>query len=130
MKEWTDSHWAEIEWLKKELRDYYKPRLKRDLKRMPTEEEVDRRFRELYVNLHFTLLVGRVEGVAIQFYEIAKFSLDKFNEFRNDVEGYLVEQFGGGWFKLNIYDGSTYAMTVNYKPKAQFKWEHLILETP
>ena len=82
--------------------------------------------KRIYFNLHFTLLVGRVEGVAVQFHEIAKFSLDEFNKFRKDVEGYLVKQYGGGWFKLNIYDGATYAMTVNYKPKAQSKWEHLI----
>ena len=117
---------GEVEWLKKELRDYYKPRLKRDLRRIPTDKEVDHKFREIYGNLHFTLLVGRVEGVTVQFYEIAKFTLDEFNEFRKGVEGYLVERFGGGWFKLNIYDGSTYAMTVNYKPKAQSKWEDLI----
>ena len=73
METWTNSDWTEMEWLKKELRDYYKPRLKRDLKRMPTKEEVDRRFREIYLNLHFTLLVGKIEGVTVQFYEIAKF---------------------------------------------------------
>ena len=126
MKEWKELDWAQVEWLKKELRDYYKPRLKRDLKRMPTDEEVDRRFREIYPNLHFTLLVGKVQGVGVQFYEIAKYSLEEFKEFRQDVEGHLVEHFGGGWFKLNIYDGPTFAMTVNFKPRAQSKWEHLI----
>ena len=82
--------------------------------------------REKNESLHFTLLVGKVEGVAVQFYEIAKFTLDEFNICRKNVENYLVERFGGGWFKLNIYDGPTYAMTINSKPKAQSKWEHLI----
>ena len=126
MKEWTESDWIEVEWLKNELRDYYKPRLKRDLKRIPTGEEINQKFREIYENLHFTLLVGKVEGVTVQFHEIAKFTLNEFNKFCKDVESYIVERFGGGWFKLNIYDGSTYAMTVNYKPNAQSKWEHLI----
>tara|TARA_B100000686_G_C16799292_1_gene984755 strand:- start:241 stop:624 length:384 start_codon:yes stop_codon:yes gene_type:complete len=126
MKEWTDKEWAEVEWLKKSLRDYYKPRLKRDLQRTPNQEEVDRRFREIYPNLHFTLLVGRSEGVSVQFHEIAKFTLEEFNEFRVKVEEYLIDRFGGGWFKLNIYEGPTFAMTVNYKPKGQPKWEGLL----
>ena len=126
MKEWIDKEWAEVEWLKKSLRDYYKPRLKRDLQRTPNQEEVDRRFREIYPNLHFTLLVGRSEGVSVQFHEIAKFTLEEFNEFRVKVEEYLIDRFGGGWFKLNIYEGPTFAMTVNYKPKGQPKWEGLL----
>lgn len=125
-QEWTESDWAETEWLKDALRDYYKPKLKRDLKRLPTQEEVDKKFREIYDHLHFNLLVGTYEGVSVQFYEIGKFSLDDFESFRNDVERYLVEHYGGGWFKLNIYDGPTFAMCVNYKPKAPSKWEHLI----
>ncbi len=126
MKDWTEKEWSEVDWLKKALRDYYKPRLKRDLQRIPTEKEIDRCFREIYPNLHYTVLVGQVEGVGVQFYEIAKITLEEFNEFRNDVEGYLVECFGGGWFKLNIYDGSTFAMTVNYKPKGDPKWKDLL----
>lgn len=125
-KEWTESDWAETEWLKHALRDYYKPKLKRDLKRPPSQEEVDQRFREIYDNLHFSLLVGTYEGVSVQFYEIAKFTLEEFETFRRDVEKYFVERFGGGWFKLNIYDGPTFAMCVNYKPKDPPKWEHLI----
>ena len=126
MNKWTENEWTEVEWLKKALRDYYKPRLKRDLQRMPTESEVDLRFREIYPDLHFTVLVGQIEGVGVMFYEIARFSLDEFNKFRKDVEGYLLRQFGGGWFKFNIYDGPTFAMTVNYKPIGKPKWEHLL----
>ena len=126
MKELTSKEWSEVEWLKKSLRDYYKPRLKRDLKRIPSEREVDQRFREIFPNLHFTVLVGRTEGVSVQFHQIAKFTLDEFSKFHKDVEKYLFGRFGGGWFKLNIYDGHTFAMTINYKPKGKSKWEKLL----
>ena len=118
--------WSKVDWVKTELRDYYKPKLKRDLKRNPTPEEVDTKFREIYPNLHFNLLVGTYEGVSVQFYEIAKFTLEEFETFYENVEGYFTEKFGGGWFKLNMYEGPTFAMCVNYKPKAPPKWEHLL----
>ncbi|MFQ5716725.1 MAG: hypothetical protein ACE5GQ_06440 [Nitrospinales bacterium] len=114
------------QWVQEALRDYYKPKLRRELKREPTPEELNRRFQEIYSRLNFTLLVGIPEGVTVVFHEIAKFSLEEFDQFRDDVEGYLVERYGGGNFKLNFYDGPSFAVTVNYKPGGTPKWEHLI----
>ena len=115
-----------LEWIKKALRDYYKPKLKRELKRDPSPEELDRRFMKIYERLNFTLLVGINEGVGVVFHEIAKISLDEFNQFRDNVESYILERFGGGNFKLNFYEGSSFVVTVNYKPEGEPKWEHLI----
>lgn len=116
-----------IEWVKVAFRDYYKPRLKRDLKRDPTQEELDQRFWEIYEKLNLTLLVGVNEGVSIFFYEIAQFTLDEFNEFRYATEEYLKERFGGGNFKLNFYEGPSFVVTVNFKIKGvEPKWEHLL----
>lgn len=118
-----------IQWVKDAFRDYYKPRLRRELKRVPTPEECDRRFWEIYQTLRLTLLVGIQQGVSIQFYEIARFTLDEFNTFRDHTESYLRERFGGGNFKLNFYEGDSFIVTVNFKIKdAEPKWEHLLPE--
>lgn len=113
-------------WVKEALRDYYKPRLRRQLKRDPAPEELDKRFWEIYNRLNFTLLVEVSEGVGVVFYEIAKISLDDFNKFRDNVEEYLLKKYGGGNFKLNFYEGSSFVTTVNYKPKGKPQWKHLI----
>ncbi len=113
-------------WVKKAFRDYYKPKLGRELKRSPTPEECDSRFEEIYSRVQLTLLIGVNEGVGINFYEIAKFTRDEFEDFRENTEKYIFERFGGGNFKLNFYEGPSFIVTVNFKPKGEPKWRSLI----
>ncbi len=115
-----------IQWVQQAFRDYYKPKLRRELKRDPTPEECEKRFFEIYRQLRLTLLVGIKEGVGLYFYEIAKFSLEEFNTFRERPEDYLLERFGGGNFKLNFYEGPSFVVTVNFKLDGKPKWEHLL----
>ena len=114
-------------WVKEAFRDYYKPKLRRELKRDPTQEELDRRFEEILSQVNCTLLAGVNEGVGIYFYEIAKFTLEEFKQFRDKPEAYLFERFGGGNFKLNFYEGPSFIVCVNFKPEGEPKWEHLLL---
>ncbi|MBI4383836.1 MAG: hypothetical protein HY579_07355 [Nitrospinae bacterium] len=113
-------------WVKQAFRDYYKPKLRRELKRDPTQEEMDRRFEEIYAGINLTLLVGIQRGVVVAFHEIARISKEEFDRFRDHPEQYLCERFGGGNFKLNFYEGPSFITTVNFKPKGEPKWEHLV----
>jgi len=115
-------------WVKEAFRDYYKPKLRRELKRVPTQEECDQRFEEIFDRLRLTLLVGVQDGVSIFFYEIAQFTLAEFKAFRDNAEEYLFNRFGGGNFKLNFYEGDSFIVTVNFKPKGEPKWQHLLPE--
>ena len=115
-------------WIKKAFRDYYKPKLRRELKHEPTQQEMDLRFEEIYSRSNSILLVGINEGVAIQFYEIARFTKAEVDNFRDKPENYLFNRFGGGWFKLNFYEGPTFIVCVNFKPKGEPKWKHLVTE--
>ena len=96
------------------------------MKRDPTQEELDRRFEEILSQVNCTLLAGVNEGVGIYFYEIARFSLEEFKEFRDRPEAYLFERFGGGNFKLNFYEGPSFIVCVNFKPAGEPKWKHLL----
>ena len=113
-------------WIKNAFRDYYKPKLRRALKYDPTQSEMDQRFNEIYSKSNSILLVGINEGVGIQFYEIARFTRDEVDAFRNNPEEYLFNAFGGGWFKLNFYEGPTFIVCVNFKPKGEPKWQHSV----
>ena len=115
-----------IVWIKNAFRDYYKPKLRRTLKHEPSQSEMDRRFEEIYRQTNSILLVGINEGVGIQFYEIARFTKEDIDGFRDSPEEYLFSSFGGGWFKLNFYEGSTFIVCVNFKPKGEPKWQHLV----
>ena len=115
-------------WVKQAFRDYYKPKLRRELKRDPTQDECDLRFEEIYKELRLTLLAGVYEGVSLYFYEISQFTLDEFNTFRDRAEAYIFERFGGGNFKLNFYEGDSFVVTVNFKPEGEPKWHHLLPE--
>ncbi|GIS84810.1 MAG: hypothetical protein CM1200mP16_11100 [Nitrospina sp.] len=106
-------------WVKQAFRDYYKPKLKRELKRDPNQEEMDQRFEEIYSQVNCILLAGVLEGVAIYFYEIARFSKQELDGFREHPEEYLFEQFGGGNYKLNFYEGPSFIVCVNFKPKGE-----------
>jgi hypothetical protein len=61
-------------WIKQAYRDYYKPKLRRELKRDPEQWELDQRFEEIYSQVNCILLAGVLEGVAIYFYEILLFA--------------------------------------------------------
>ena len=113
-------------WIKNAFRDYYKPKLRRQLKCDPTKSEMDQRFEEIYSQTNSILLVGVNEGVSIQFYEIARFTKEEVDGFRDCPEKYLFDRFGGGWFKLNFYQGPTFIVCVNFKPKGDPKWKHLV----
>ena len=113
-------------WIKSAFRDYYKPKLRRTLKHEPSQAEMDCRFEEIYNQTNSILLVGTNEGVGIQFYEIARFTKEEVDAFRDNAEEYLCNRFGGGWFKLNFYEGPTFIVCVNFKPKGEPKWQHLI----
>ena len=116
-----------IVWIKKAFKDYYKPKLRRELKHDPTQEEMDTRFEQIYTRSNSILLVGINEGVSIQFYEIARFTKEETDGFRDNPEQYLLNRFGGGWFKLNFYEGPTFIVCVNFKPKGEPKWKHLVV---
>jgi hypothetical protein len=113
-------------WIKSAFRDYYKPKLRRSLKHEPSQSEMDFRFEEIYNQTNSILLVGVNEGVGIQFYEVARFTKDQVDGFRGYPEDYLFKRFGGGWFKLNFYEGATFIVCVNFKPKGEPKWKHLV----
>ena len=115
-------------WIKQAFRDYYKPKLKRELKRDPSQEEMDQRFEEIYNQVNCILLAGVLEGVAIYFYEIARFSKQELDSFRDHPEEYLFKRFGGGNYKLNFYDGPSFIVCVNFKPKGEPKWIDLLPE--
>ena len=115
-------------WIKNAFRDYYKPKLRRSLKRDPSQKEMDRRFNQIYKQSNAILLVGINEGVGIQFYEIARFTKEEVDGFRNNPDEYMLDRFGGGWFKLNFYEGATFIVCVNFKPKGEPKWKHLVVK--
>ena len=115
-------------WIKQAFRDYYKPKLKRELKRDPNQEEMDQRFEEIYSQVNCTLLAGVLEGVAIYFYEIAKFSKEELDGFKDRPEEYLFDRFGGGNYKLNFYEGPSFIVCVNFNPKGEPKWIDLLPE--
>jgi hypothetical protein len=87
---------------------------------------MDQRFEEIYSQTNSILLVGVNEGVSIQFYEIARFTKEEVDGFRDCPEKYLLDRFGGGWFKLNFYQGPTFIVCVNFKPKGEPKWKNLV----
>ena len=115
-------------WIKQAYRDYYKPKLRRELKRNPEQEELDQRFEEIYSKVNCILLAGVLEGVAIYFYEIAKFTKEEVDGFRDGPEEYLFERFGGGNYKLNFFEGPSFVVCVNFKPKGDPKWVPLLPE--
>ena len=115
-------------WIKQAYRDYYKPKLRRELKRDPSQEELDQRFEEIYSQANCILLAGVLEGVGVYFYEIAKITKEELDGFRDSPEEYLFERFGGGNFKLNFYEGPSFVVCVNFKPKGKPKWVPLLPE--
>ena len=116
-------------WIKQAYRDYYKPKLRRELEKGPRARENWTSVLKKYIAKSIAFfLQGFLKGLPFTFMRSQNLPKKKLDGFRDGPEEYLFERFGGGNYKLNFYEGPSFVVCVNFKPKGEPKWIPLLPE--
>ncbi len=114
-----------MDWVWELYRDYTHKELRRLGIEHPTQDQLQEAFIRILSESTLTVLVQEPWQNAIRFKGLARYhSTDMFPVLR-DPEGFLVEHFGGGKFKLNFHHGMNFVATINFKPEGEPRWRDL-----
>jgi len=112
-------------WVGKLLRPFLQELLERKGIRQPTEDDLQGAFEALWPTCSAKLMVQEPWMGTIRFKCLARYRADEFDPMVLDPMGYLSERFGGGKFKVNIYQGMNFVATRNFKPEGEAKWREM-----
>jgi len=111
-----------MDWLWELYKDYIKKYLRNKKNYNPTEEELQNTFIQVLGESSVTILVQEPWQNAVRFKGLKKGSINEMMPLINNPNGYLVQHFGGGKFKLNFHQGMNFIATINYKPEGTPLW--------
>jgi hypothetical protein len=72
-----------------------------------------------------TVLVQEPWQNSVRFKGLARYDSNNMMKLLNDPMSFLLENFGGGKFKLNFHHGWNFVATRNFKPQGEPKWKEM-----
>ena len=72
-----------------------------------------------------TVLVQEPWQNSIRFKALVRYQWQEMKPLIGDPMTYLLDNFGGGKFKLNFHQGWNFIATQNFKPEGEPKWKDL-----
>ena len=92
----------------------------------PTVDQLWDVFKVLFPTTTARLLVQEPVGNTVRFKLLAFYHADEMGPLIDDPMGYIKENFGGGKFKINFYQGMQFIATINFKPEGPEIWRDLL----
>lgn len=114
-----------MEWVWDLYEEYVRKELEREGVEDPTDEQLEARFLKTLSESTVTVLVQEEWRNSVRFKGLARYEADEMFELLNQPKEFLVENFGGGKFKLNFHQGWQFVATQNFKPDGPKKWKEL-----
>ncbi len=111
-----------MEWVWELYKRYVYKQLARTGKKDPTDDELQHAFMRLLSDSTVTVLVQEPWQSSVRFKVLARYEREKMMGLIHDPMEYLLENFGGGKFKLNFHEGWNFIATQNFKPQGEPKW--------
>ncbi len=111
-----------MEWVWELYKEYVKKQLKHSGIDHPTEAQLQNSFIGILSKSTVTVLVQEPWQNSVRFKGLAKYDVENMMPLLNDPMNFLVENFGGGKFKLNFHQGMNFIATQNFKPDGEPKW--------
>lgn len=107
----------------------YEPYVRKELRRLgndhPSQQELQAAFIEVMSRSTVTVLVQEPWQNAVRFKGLAKYGPTEMMPLLTDPMKYLLENFGGGKYKLNFHEGLNFIATKNFKPEGEPGWKDL-----
>jgi hypothetical protein len=107
------------------LEDYVDRSLEKRGQSSPSAQETLAELARLWPDLSCTIMVQTPWMGTIRFKRLARLQADAMRPFLNDPEGFILDRFGGGKFKMNLHHGMHFVNTKNFKPAGAPRWEAL-----
>lgn len=114
-----------MEWVWTIYRPYIEKMFSREGIDGPSDEQLEQRFLEILGGSSVTVLVQEPWQNSVRFKTLARYDPSDMFDLLNDPEGFLLERFGGGKFKLNFHQGWHFVATQNFKPEGEPRWQSL-----
>ena len=114
-----------MEWVWTIYRPYVEKMLSREGIGSPSDQQLEERFIRVLGSSTVTVLVQEPWQNSVRFKTLARYEPSDMFELLNDPEGFLLDRFGGGKFKLNFHQGWHFVATQNFKPEGDPKWHRL-----
>ena len=114
-----------MEWVWELYKSFVYKRLARAGNEDPSDDEVQATFMKILSKSTVTVLVQEPWQNSVRFKTLARYEWEDLTPLLNDPMNYLLENFGGGKFKLNFHDGWNFIATQNFKPAGDPKWKDL-----
>ena len=125
----TDEIWQGMVW------DLYKEHIKKFshamVKGMPTEDEMKATVLQILPEATVKILKMEKLGMVLQFHHMATYPAQEVATVPiSGVKTFLVQRFGGGKFKINLYHGINFLSTKNFETDGPHLWKDLIGKVP
>ena len=91
----------------------------------PTMNQLWEAFKVMFPATTARLLVQEPFGNTVRFKPLAFYYADEMGPLIEDAMGYIKQNFGGGKFKINFYQGMQFIATINFKPEGPEIWRDL-----
>ncbi len=114
-----------MEWVWDLYKKYITKHFEREGRKEPTEDELQQAFIKLLGESTVTVLVQEPWQNSVRFKALARYEWGEMTGVIQDPMNYLLENFGGGKFKLNFHQGWNFIATQNFKPQGDPKWKDL-----
>ena len=114
-----------MDWVWLLYEEYVKKQLRSSKEGGPSSEETQEIFLRILSESTVTVLVQEPWQNSVRFKGLAKYNSSNMMELLNDPMKFLLENFGGGKFKLNFHHGWNFVATRNFKPQGEPKWEEM-----
>lgn len=115
--------------------DLYKEHVKKFshamVKGMPTEAEMKATVIQMLPEATVKVLAQEKVGMVVQFHHMATYPAKEVAIIPvSEIKKFLAERFGGGKFKLNLYQGIHFLSTKNYETEGPPIWRDLVGKVP
>ena len=115
-----------MEWVLNLFSEYLENDFKKRLSvPKPTIDQLWDVFKVLFPTTTARLLVQEPVGNTVRFKLLAFYHADEMGPLIDDPMGYIKDNFGGGKFKINFYQGMQFIATINFKPEGPEIWRNL-----
>lgn len=114
-----------MEWVWELYEEYVRRRLARRGVEEPDQGQLEEAFVEILGASTVTVLVQEEWKNSVRFKGLARYEGEEMFALVREPETHLVEQFGGGKFKLNFHHGWQFVATRNFKPDGEPRWKEM-----
>lgn len=114
-----------MDWIWDIYKDYVRKSLRRLKNYEPSEAQLQQAFIDIMSESTVSVLVQEPWQTGVRFKGLTKYTAADMMPLLANPDSFLLENFGGGKFKLNFHQGMNFIGTKNFKPEGEAKWRDM-----